>query len=96
MSVIRTTVQNGRIEFEAPKDIPDGTDVVIDVTPAVHERIGIHESDWRDDSEALADWAAWLQSIEPIDFAQPDAFDDEFRRFNIEAVRRQMASGDNE
>jgi hypothetical protein len=33
MNTIETTVQNRRIEFAAPAEIPDGTKVVVDVTP---------------------------------------------------------------
>jgi hypothetical protein len=93
MSTIETTVQNGRIEFAAPSDIPDGTKVVVDVTPLPSEKIGIDESEWRDDSDALADWDAWLKTVEPIEWRPVGQFDQEFRRFNIEAVRKQMEEG---
>ena len=94
MSAIRTTVQNGRIDLAAPREFVDGTEVIVNVNP-VFERIGIDESQWRDDPEALADWEAWLKTIEPIHFGQDDTdamrqFDDGFRRFNLNAVREQM------
>ena len=57
------------------------------------EKIGIEESQWRNDPEALADWAKWIESIEPVDFGHKDSFDEEFRLFNIEAVRRQFEAG---
>jgi hypothetical protein len=71
--------------------LPDGTEVLVDVTPVPAERIGLTESEWRDDPAALADWSAWLDTIEPIQFAEEDSFTDGFRRFNVEAVRKQMA-----
>jgi hypothetical protein len=90
MNIIETTVQNRRIEFAAPAEIPDGTKVVVDVMPLPAEKIGIDESEWRDDPEALADWDAWLKTIEPIERRPLDEFDRDFRRFDIEAVRKQM------
>lgn len=93
MNTIETTVQNRRIEFAAPREIPDGTKVAVDVTPLSAEKIGIDESEWRDDPEALADWDAWLKTIEPIEWRPLDQFDQEFRRYNIEAVRKQMEEG---
>jgi hypothetical protein len=93
VSVSRTTVRNGRIELDAPDELPDGTEVLVDVTPVPAEKIGLDESEWRDDPAALADWSAWLNTIEPIQFAEDDSFTEKFRQFNIEAVRKQMADG---
>lgn len=91
MNSIKTTVRNRRIDLPAPNELPDGTDVLVDVTPIPGEKIGINESEWRDDPESLADWEAWLKTIEPIEWTTPDPFDLEFRRFNLEAVRKQYA-----
>lgn len=91
MNTIEATVQNRRIDVPAPANLPDGTKVAVDVIPLPKEKIGIDESEWRDDAEALADWDVWLQSIEPIQWRAADQFDAEFRRVNIEAVRKQMA-----
>lgn len=92
MSTIETTIKNRRIDIAAPDDLSDGTKVVVDVTP-LSDKIGIDESEWRDDPEALADWDAWLKTIEPIEWRTPDKFDDDFRRFNLDAVRKQMEQG---
>jgi hypothetical protein len=93
MNSIKTTVRNRRIELDAPNEIPDGTEVLVDVIRIGAEKIGIDESEWRDDPESLADWQAWLKTIEPIEWGAFDQFDEEFRRFNIEAVRKQMEEG---
>jgi hypothetical protein len=100
MSTVRATVQGGRIEVMAPGGLPDGTEVLVEVTPLTRTpgKIGINESEWRDDPEALADWESWIKQIEPIDWspgdgADHDQFDAEFRRYNIEAVRKQMEEG---
>jgi hypothetical protein len=98
MSTVRATVRGGRIEVRAPDELPDGTEVFVEVTPLSRGRIGIRESEWRDDPEALADWDRWVQRIEPIELApggraEHERFEEEFRRYNIEAVREQMGMG---
>src|SRR5579872_1619053 len=95
MNAVKTTVQNRRISLLAPDELPDGTEVLIDITPLSTDKIGIDESQWRDDPEALADWDAWIKTIEPIELTPEEVtanarFDEEFKQFNIEAVRRQM------
>ncbi|MHB1424690.1 MAG: hypothetical protein ACYC3I_16090 [Gemmataceae bacterium] len=90
MTSIRAIVRDRRIELTVPDDIPDGAEVLVDLTPVAPAKIGLSEAEWRDDADALADWAAWLETIEPVAFAADDAFAEEFRRFNIKAVRKQM------
>ena len=89
MTTIRTVIHDRRIDIPAPSELIDGTEVLVELSP-VRDKIGLDESEWRDDPEALADWAAWLDSIEPIDFAADGPFEREFRRLNVEAVRKQM------
>jgi hypothetical protein len=93
MTSIRAVVHDRRIDLPAPDDLPDGTEVLVDLTPLPPGKIGLSEAKWRDDDEALADWAAWLDTIEPVAFAPDDAFAEAFRRFNVEAVRKQMQEG---
>jgi hypothetical protein len=93
MTSIRAVVHDRRIELPAPEDLPDGTEVLVDLTPLPPGKIGLSEAEWRDDADALEDWAAWLETIEPVAFAADDAFAEEFRRFNVEAVRKQMQEG---
>ena len=93
MTSIRAVVHDRRIELTAPDNIPDGTEVLVDLTPLSSSKIGLSEAEWRDDPDALADWATWLDTIEPVAFADDGTFAEEFRRFNIEAVRKQMAEG---
>ena len=93
MNAIETSVRNRRIEFDAPAALPDGTKVIVDVTLLRTEKIGIDESAWRDDPAALAEWEAWLKTIEPIEWGAFDQYHQEFRQFNVEAVRRQMEEG---
>jgi len=98
MSTIKTTIKNRRIELKAPDELPDGTEVLVDVTPVSPETVGIDESEWRDDPDALADWDAWLRTIESVELTPEeetanDRFEKEFHRFNVEAVRKQMEEG---
>jgi hypothetical protein len=51
----------------APDDLPDGTEVLVAVRPVSPGKIGIDEAEWRDDPAALADWEAWIKTIEPIE-----------------------------
>ena len=93
MTTFNVIVQNRRIEIEAPEDVPDGTEVRVEVTTS-GRRMGMPESEWQDGPEAAAAWSAWLKTIEPIEFAGADSFDEEFRNANVEAVRRQMNESD--
>jgi hypothetical protein len=94
MKAIRATVKSGRLELNEPIEWPDGTQVLIE--PAATNRVlGIDESQWRDDPDSLADWDAWIKTIEPLEFtseerATIDHFDQQMGRYNVDAVARQM------
>ena len=95
MNAIKATVMQGRLELKVPPDWPGRTEVLIEPTIAPHAKIGIDESEWRDDSESLADWDAWIKTIEPFEITPDEAirnadFAEQMRQYNIEAVRRQM------
>ena len=67
-------------------------------TPVHPAKIGLDESEWRDDPAALAEWEAWIKTVEPLEYTPAEAaafaaFDEQMRRYNLEAVRRQMAEG---
>jgi hypothetical protein len=98
MTTIKTTVRNRRIELNAPDEMPDGTEVLVDVTPVAPGKVGIAENEWRDGPDALADWDTWFRTIHPVELTPEeqdanDRFEEEFRRFNVEAVRKQMEGG---
>ncbi len=98
MNAIKTTVHNGRIELDVPGDWPEGCSVLIEPVPASGQKIGLDESEWCDDPASLADWEAWLKTIEPLEFTPEEEatfarFSEEMRRYNLEAVRRQMEQG---
>lgn len=97
MNTITGTFQGGQIVPDAPVDWPDGTKVEINRASRA-EKIGIDESEWRDDPESLAAWDAWMKTIEPLEYtpeeeAEMESFAAKMREYNIEAVRRQMETG---
>jgi hypothetical protein len=101
VNAIRAIIKNRRLELQAPPDWPDGTEVLIEPTRPPAEKIGLDESEWRDDPTSRADWEAWIKTFEPLDFTPEEAvriasFDEKMRRFNIDAVRRQMQEGADE
>ena len=95
VNAIKAVIKDGRLELQAPPDWPDGTEVLIEPTTAPVRDIGLDESEWRDGADDLADWDAWIKTVEPLEFTAEEAarmaeFEEQVRRFNVEAVRRQM------
>ena len=95
MNAIKATWKHGQIVPREPVNWPEGCDLVVEPIPAKAAKIGLDESDWRDDSASRADWDTWIQTIEPLEFtAEEEArfahFDGEMRQYNVEAVRLQM------
>ena len=98
MNAIKATWQDGQIRPREPVDWPEGCDLLVEPLPAVTRKVGLDESEWRDDPVSLADWEAWLPTIEPLELTSEEQanfarFQDEMQRHNIEAVRRQMEEG---
>jgi hypothetical protein len=67
----RTTIYNHRIEVPAMEELPDGTEVMVQLVP-VNQPIGLNESDWDDTPEGIADWINWLDSLEPLTFTEQE------------------------
>jgi len=98
MNAVKATWTNGRILPGEPVDWPEGSELVVEPVGA-GGKIGLDEAEWRDEPAALADWDAWLRTVEPRvltddERAAFDAYEAEVRRHNLEAVRRQMEAGD--
>ena len=98
MHAIKATWTNGQIVPNEPVDWPEGSELLVEPLPA-GEKIGLTEEEWRDDAEALADWEAWINTIEPLEYTDEEReslvrYREEFRRYNLEAVRKQMGLGD--
>ena len=97
MHAIKATWENGRILPSEPVDWPEGIELIVEPLESA-EKIGLDESQWRDDAQGIADWVAWVDTIEPLvlsdqERAELERYREEHRRFNIEAVRKQMQLG---
>jgi hypothetical protein len=95
MNAVKATWHGGKIMLAGPVDWPEGSELVIEPLPAPASRMGLDESQWRDDPSSRADWDEWIRTIEPFDFtpeeeAEFNEFAAQMRQFNVEAVRRQM------
>lgn len=95
MMSIKATWKGGRIVPNEPADWPEGCELVVEPLAAAESRIGLDESEWRDDPASRDDWDAWIQTIEPLEFSPEEEarfadFDAQMRRYNVESVRRQM------
>ena len=91
-------VQNGVVVFDAPTTLRDGTAVKVEAIEN-EQKIGLTEEEWRDDPESIAAWIAGVRSIERPEYTAEERADmaryrEEYRRYNLEAVRRQMEAGD--
>jgi hypothetical protein len=98
MNAIKATWTNGQIVPAEPVDWPEGSQLLVEpVAPS--EKIGMDESEWQDDAKSIADWIAWVDTVEPLQLsdeerAEMERYRAEQKQFNIEAVRKQMYLGD--
>ena len=95
MQAINATWINGQIVPAKPVDWPEGLQLIVEPVPNSGEPMGASEDQWRDDPESIAQWIDWVNSIQPMIWepGEREAYErycEEHRRFNIEAVRRQM------
>jgi hypothetical protein len=65
VNAIKAIVKDRRIALDVPDDWPEGTEVVIE---PLTQSIGLREEDWPATPEAIADWMAWYESLEPLIF----------------------------
>ncbi len=75
MQAIRATWKNGRIVPDVPVDWPEGCRLTIE--PEIVENPSVAESDenWSTSPEAVADWLAWYDSLEPLEFTPEEQTD---------------------
>src|SRR5947207_182869 len=64
MHAIRATWTNGRIVPAEPVDWPEGSQLLVEPLPSA-DKIGMDESEWRDDPESIAAWIAAVEKIQP-------------------------------
>jgi hypothetical protein len=68
VEAIPATWKNGQIVPDGPVDWPEGCRLVVEPDPAQAESIGVREEDWDNSPEGIADWLAWYDSLEPLEF----------------------------
>jgi hypothetical protein len=95
MNAIKATWKDGQILPLEPVDWPEGSELVVQPIALSAEKIGLSEDEWRDEADAIAAWETWVRGIEPPEFTDQERaelarYREEYRRFNLEAVRRQM------
>src|SRR4051812_2709912 len=99
MNAIKATWTNGQVQPASPVNWPEGTELSVEPLTSAADKIGLDESEWRDDPEAVAAFAKWIATIEPPELTDEERvrfeeFDRELRRHNLAAVARQMAVQD--
>ncbi len=75
MEAIHATWKNGQIVLDGPVDWPEGCRLIVEPDPAHSELMGIREEDWPNSPEAIADWLAWYDSLEPLIFTPEEEAD---------------------
>lgn len=99
MHAIKAIWINGRILPSEPVDWPEGSELMVEPIMPNDKRMGLTEEEWRDDPASIAAWEAGVRSIEPPEYSEKErvemaCYRDEYRRYNLEAVRRKMEGGD--
>jgi hypothetical protein len=95
MHAIKATWINGQILPSEPVDWPEGSELLVEPIVPNAGKAGLIEAEWRDDPESIAGWEAGVRSIEPPVYSDQERaelarYREEYRRYNLEAVRRQM------
>ena len=99
MHAIKAIWKDGRILPSEPVDWPENSELLVEPVVPYREKFGLTEEEWRDDPASIAAWEAGVRSIETPEFsdqelAEMERYREEYRRYNLEAVRRQMEAGD--
>jgi hypothetical protein len=81
MNEIHATWKDGRIVPDGPVDWPEGCRLRIEPDPEQTGAGECDEDEWSNSPEAIADWLAWYDSLEPLVFTAEEAADlDAWRR----------------
>ncbi len=93
MNPIKATWTNGKIMPADPVDWPEGSELIVEPV-AMPGKIGLDESEWRDDAEALADWEAKMPTIETTSLSDAELIIDFIPDFTHDPVIRLLLSGE--
>lgn len=95
MNAIMATWKNGQIMPSEPVDWPEGIRLLVEPIELNGQKVGLTEEEWDDSPEGIAKWIAAVEKIEPMVWAEGEReeyerYREEERKFNIDAVRKQM------
>jgi hypothetical protein len=93
---IKAVWTNGQIQPLEPVDWPEGSQLVVEPVACSDDDVVPGDNVWGDDPESFAAWAAAVEKIEPMVWAegereQFEAFRKKVRQYTLDAVRKQMA-----
>ena len=69
MNAIKATWTNGQIVPRERVDWPEGSELLVEPVSS-SEKIGVDESEWRGGPESIAEWIAWVDTIQPMIWAE--------------------------
>ncbi len=75
MEVIRATWKDGQIVPDGPVDWPEGCRLIIEPETVETGVVRMREEDWSTSPEAVTDWLAWYDSLEPLEFTPEEQAD---------------------
>jgi hypothetical protein len=75
VEVIRATWKIGQIVPDGPVDWPEGCRLLVEPELVDAKAIGVGEAEWSNSPEAISDWLAWYDSLEPLEITSDEAAD---------------------
>ena len=72
MNTIRTTVKNRHIDIPAPDNMPDGTEIIVDIHLPM-EKEWLDESEWDETPLGNETWIEWAKSLKPMHFTPEES-----------------------
>jgi hypothetical protein len=75
VQAVRATWKNGRIVPDVSVDWSEGCRLTIEPELVETCSLGEREEDWSNSPEAIADWLAWYDSLERLEFTPEERTD---------------------
>lgn len=97
MDTIKAVWTNGQIKPLEPVDWPEGKKLLVEADFSDNDELVPGDNVWGDDAESFGAWAAAVDKIEPMVWAEGEreafeAYREQVRQYTLEAVRKQMAA----
>jgi hypothetical protein len=95
MNAIRATWTNGQILPSEPVSWPEGSQLLVEPVHSNGDDVVPGDNIWGDGPESIETWAAAVEKIEPMIWAEGereefDAYREKVRQYTLEAVRKRM------